>query len=228
MKDYYGILEVNKNASKEIIEKAYKVLAKKYHPDVNQGENKAKAEEKMKLINEAYEILSNDDKRKEYDNELEAEEQEKINKIQNNKAGHNYTSNNQATEYNNEGVHTNRHYTGNIGLREEIQEMLRQSEERQREYQEEQERIYRKYLRSLGYKVKEKWTWKRFIKLLKLILLLFLILFIIWIFPPTHKMIVQTYEENRIIQVLCNSILNILKGIFVGIITFIKSIFAKN
>ena len=46
MKNYYDELEVSKNASKEVIEKVYKVLAKKYHPDMNQGDSKKEAEEK--------------------------------------------------------------------------------------------------------------------------------------------------------------------------------------
>ena len=50
MKNYYEILEVDRNASKEIIEKAYKTLAKKYHPDVQEQNQKKIAEEKMKLI----------------------------------------------------------------------------------------------------------------------------------------------------------------------------------
>ena len=72
MKNYYDELEVNKNASKEVIEKVYKVLAKKYHPDMNQGDAKQEAEEKFKKISEAYEVLSNEEKRKKYDIELEA------------------------------------------------------------------------------------------------------------------------------------------------------------
>lgn len=72
MKNYYDELEVSKNASKEVIEKVYKVLAKKYHPDMNQGDTKQEAEEKFKKISEAYEVLSNEDKRKKYDLELEA------------------------------------------------------------------------------------------------------------------------------------------------------------
>jgi len=67
---YYDILEVSPNASIEVIEKAYRVLAKKYHPDVNPPELRNQAEETMKLLNIAYEILSDDEKRQQYDNEL--------------------------------------------------------------------------------------------------------------------------------------------------------------
>ena len=67
MNTLYEILEVSENASKEVIEKAYRVLAKKYHPDLQTPENKQMAEAKMKQINEAYDILSDELKRKEYD-----------------------------------------------------------------------------------------------------------------------------------------------------------------
>lgn len=71
MKNYYEILEVDIHASKEIIDKAFKVLAKKYHPDTQEENKKVWAESKFKEINEAYEILSNEEKRKEYNTELE-------------------------------------------------------------------------------------------------------------------------------------------------------------
>ena len=66
-KDYYEILEISKNASDEVVEKAYKALVKKYHPDLKEGEEKKQAEDIIKEINEAYEVISNPDKRKEYD-----------------------------------------------------------------------------------------------------------------------------------------------------------------
>ena len=64
-KDYYKILEIDKKANPEEIKKAYRTLAKKYHPDRNQ--NDKKAEEQFKLVNEANEVLSNPEKRKQYD-----------------------------------------------------------------------------------------------------------------------------------------------------------------
>lgn len=73
MKNYYEILEVNKRASKEVIEKAYKVLVKKYHPDVYKGEKQKYAEKKIKEINEAYDILSDEFLKEQYDAELEKE-----------------------------------------------------------------------------------------------------------------------------------------------------------
>ncbi len=64
-KDYYKTLNVSRGASTEDIKKAFRKLARKYHPDVNPGDKKA--EEKFKEINEAYEVLSDPEKRKRYD-----------------------------------------------------------------------------------------------------------------------------------------------------------------
>ena len=64
-KDYYNILGVGRNASEQEIKKAYRRLARKHHPDVNPGDKSAEA--KFKQINEAYEVLSDKDKRQKYD-----------------------------------------------------------------------------------------------------------------------------------------------------------------
>ncbi|NLB71320.1 MAG: DnaJ domain-containing protein [Chloroflexi bacterium] len=63
-KDYYNILGVNKNATSEEIKTAYRNLARQYHPDVNKDPG---AEDKFKEVNEAYQVLSDAEKRKKYD-----------------------------------------------------------------------------------------------------------------------------------------------------------------
>ena len=64
-RDYYEVLGVEKNATADQIKKAYRKLAIKYHPDENPGDKDA--EEKFKEAAEAYEVLSNDEKRAKYD-----------------------------------------------------------------------------------------------------------------------------------------------------------------
>lgn len=65
-RDYYEVLGVNKNATEDELKKAYRKLAKQHHPDANQ-ENKKQAEEKFKEVQEAYEVLSDKQKRQMYD-----------------------------------------------------------------------------------------------------------------------------------------------------------------
>lgn len=64
-RDYYEVLGVNKGASGDEIKKAFRKLSKKYHPDLNPGDKKA--EESFKEVNEAYQVLSDDEKRQRYD-----------------------------------------------------------------------------------------------------------------------------------------------------------------
>lgn len=64
-RDYYEVLGIQKGADASTIKKAYRKMAKKYHPDANPGDKEA--EEKFKEVNEAYEVLSDDQKRAAYD-----------------------------------------------------------------------------------------------------------------------------------------------------------------
>ena len=64
-RDYYEVLGIDKNADDAAIKKAYRQLAKKYHPDMNPGDQEA--EKKFKEASEAYAVLSDPDKRRQYD-----------------------------------------------------------------------------------------------------------------------------------------------------------------
>src|SRR6516225_9309840 len=63
-KDYYEVLDVPRDADQDAIRRAYRKLARKYHPDLNQDTD---AEERFKELGEAYEVLSDPDKRERYD-----------------------------------------------------------------------------------------------------------------------------------------------------------------
>ena len=64
-RDYYEVLGVDKSADEAAIKKAYRVLAKKYHPDMNPGDKEA--EKKFKEASEAYAVLSDPEKKRQYD-----------------------------------------------------------------------------------------------------------------------------------------------------------------
>src|SRR5215216_4715007 len=66
-RDYYAVLGLSRTATPDEIKKAYRRLARQYHPDLHSGSKKAEMEKKFKELNEAHEVLSDPDKRKKYD-----------------------------------------------------------------------------------------------------------------------------------------------------------------
>lgn len=224
MSNLYEILEVSEKASKEVIDKAYHVLVKKYHPDLQQAEEKKNAEEKMKKINEAYEILGNEGKRKEYDISLaEKRRQEKVLEEQ---------KRNQQIQYKQEKMHEE--LENQTYYRNENQNVNRNTDENnnyenarkvQKEVNRTYENAYNNYFRNWVYKIKEPWTLKRFLELLKAIAVFAIIVLVIWIFPPTHKMLMELYENNFIVKGIINIISNIFQGIWNGIINFVIELF---
>ena len=232
METLYDILEVSRKASKEVIEKAYKTLAKKYHPDLQTAENKEIAEKRMKEINEAYDVLSDEQKRKEYDEKLEAEDerkkQEEYINYQNNSGTQNvrYESNMQTSGSDNSGNYSNPNNYSNqdFDWRKAYANLSKKGQRKiMKEVQKEANAEYRKqyedYFRSLGYKIKHKWTFKDFLTVILVIGVLVIIVGVLWLIPPTHEYMINLYNTNLIVKIITDIII----GIFQGIIKFFKN-----
>ena len=208
-KNYYDILEVNKNASPEIIEKAYKTLVKKYHPDLQDNNLKAEYEEKIKLINEAFEVLSNSEKRKNYDLDLKQTEfsvedynnlinenlklKNEINYLKNNLINYKNNINNNINEnlnYNNINKNINNNYSENI--RQKYNEVINKA-------------YYDAYIQDLknrGYKIKYKKTFKEYLKSL-ISLFITIIIFILIFQIPFIK---NYFLNNELIKIFINRV----------------------
>lgn len=226
----YEVLEVSENASAEVIEKAYKVLAKKYHPDLQSEANKKSAENKMKKINEAYDVLGNEEKRKEYDKtleqqrreeklkqemELERQRLEKEEYNQQNQVGSDINNTNET-----ELQRQLREYEKDL-KRKEMQQRQKMQENLNREY----ENAYYNYLRSLGYKVKHRITKENVRDFLIVIVIMIGIIAALWFIPPTHNWMVNFYESNPVLKAIIDLIIGIIRGIFSGIWEFITGLF---
>lgn len=191
--NYYEILQVNKNASNEIIEKAYKILVKKYHPDLQKNNSKKEYEEKIKKINEAYEILSDSEKRKNYDiflknNEISIEEYNKIyneNIILKNEI--NYLKNNYIQLQNNYN-HFNNNFLNNINKNIN-------TPKNNINYN------YYKPKNKIKYKIKD------LIALFITILIILIIFIILWNIPITKNYL----NNNPFFKFIFNYIINIFK-----------------
>lgn len=215
MSNYYEILEVSEKASKEVIEKAYKALAKKYHPDLN-PDNKKEAEQKIKEINEAYEVLIDEHRRSNYDSILHKKRELKKRK----EAYSNNTSNsNEKVERNfedyNKISYSNGYYTDNDdnfyintnNMDEKTKKKLQQK------IQERYLEAYDSYLRERGYKLKYRWTFKRILTLILAIFLVIALLTILFFIPPIHNWCLELYEENIVVRLIGNFIKAIINTI---------------
>lgn len=211
MENYYEILEVSQNASSEIIDKAYKTLAKKYHPDTNSVYKKQWAEEKFKKINEAYEIISNKEKREEYDRELKKREEQYL--IQNedlkikyerlyeqNQILKNKLENLSHKHSNNVGVLSN-----NINeimynnMQEQVNQRVTQSVNKA--YRD----AYIQRMKDYGYRIYHKKTLKERMKdlfsIILAIIVVLIVVLILWQIPSVRNYI----ETNKIFQAFKNA-----------------------
>ncbi len=205
-KNYYDILQVNQNASPEIIEKAYKILAKKYHPDLQEEKNRKQAEEILKEINEAYEVLSNPEKKKEYNLFLENQKQQN-------------ESLNSKVERTDSSIRNNPSNSTSVSKEELLlkqQELLRQQKlqqlqrEKELAYQEQlqqarQKAYYDAYIQDLknrGYKIRYKKTFKDYIRILVTIIVVAAVLYVLWQLPFVQNYFMNLFQQNELLQKL--------------------------
>ena len=205
-KNYYEILEVDQKASNEIIEKAYKTLVKKYHPDLQNSDKQKEYEEKMKLINEAYSVLSDDYKRTTYDQQLQNEiiskqEYQKI--LEENR---NLKQELRHLEQNKTNINNN--------IYQQYQQQTQQSYQQQ--YQEQINRAVNKAyqdayvqdMKNRGYKIKYKHTFKQYKNLIIAIICVILVFILLLQIPPIKRFFVNIYEENIIIKSIVDIFIN--------------------
>ena len=187
MKNYYEILEVDKNASEEVIEKAYKTLAKKYHPDL---QNNSNCQDKMRQINEAYEILSNDFKRREYDEKIKRQSVsiEEYNRI---------IQENNRLKKDLKRVANQREMSQNQERLEEMSIMQRYYEQIKKATKQPQMRYERK---------KTKISLEKIKKIAIYIAILIGIGLVLAIVPFTRKFFINLYNNNVIIKLLVDTI----------------------
>ena len=226
-KNYYEILEIDKNASPEIIEKAYKTLAKKYHPDLQDDAHKKEAEETLKKINEAYETLSNPEKKSIYDQTIESHsiseddyndlyEQNQILKEQlkhtneslNRNSNTQYTQNNfshsqepntRANPIHSQETNNARNYEEDLKRREENLYYQQQLQNaREQAYHD----AYIQDLKNRGYKIRYKKTFKDYVKDFIALVIFVLILVLLWQIPFVKNFFIDFYNNNTFLQSL--------------------------
>lgn len=210
MKNYYEILEVDRNASQEVIEKAYRALAKKYHPDLQQGSNQQEYAEKMKIINQAYDVLSDNFKREQYNQKLQneelqnqaisREEQERI-------MQENYVLKQQLNRMGNNNIQYSQQNVDEgtiINMSRILDQQIRAA--RRQAYHD----AYIQDMKNRGYKIRYKHGLKYYLKLIIALAITVFSLFLIYQIPFVKNFFVNLYNENMIFQ----SIVDIFKNTF--------------
>ena len=209
-KNYYDWLEISRNASPEVVEKAYKALVKKYHPDLQEGENKQQAEEMIKKINEAYSVLSDETKRKQYDETIKEstisrEEYDRLQQELNNMRRQSTTNDN----HNTSNV-TNMQSTENEKQEQDIEYQQRLENARKKAYYD----AYIQDLKRRGYKIRYKKTFKDYLKIFIVIIVVIVLCILLWVIPFTREKLIDFYNSNEIIKWMIDMVINIFKSIF--------------
>lgn len=218
-KTYYDILEVSRYATDEVINRAHKVLVKRYHPDVQKdSESRKKAAEEMVKVNEAYEVLSDKDKKAKYDKNLELEDQRKNMQNASNTYGVYNTNNRRANKNNASNTRKNGQQYANQSMvniqnsqtQEEIERQRRLIEMQGDAIRENMRQQYYNQLRSMGYTIKEPFSWKKAKRIAILIIALIVINFLIFNIPFLANLMSDLEFSNPILAIF----IRILRGIF--------------
>ncbi len=221
--NYYEILEVSTKASPEIIKKAYITLVKKYHPDLQDDSKKEEYENKLKKINEAYEVLSDETKRKKYDLELE-----NLSYIQLEQSNLRNTSNYSpdAKKSNNINSDANEQYSNlndtNSNYKNAYNEDLLKKQknlQQELEYQKQLEYARKKAyhdayiqdLKSRGYKIRYKKTFSDYVRSGISIMLTVFVWFLIWQIPFVQNFFFKLYSDNPFLKIIVDAFFSIFK-----------------
>lgn len=221
--NYYDILEVSPKASPEVIKKAYVTLVKKYHPDLQDDSKKEEYENKLKKINEAYEVLSDETKRKEYDLKLE-----NLSHIQSEQSNSydaiNYSPNVKKTDNVNPNANerysnwnsTNSNYEN--AYNEELlqkQRQLQKELEYQKQLEYAREKAYHdayiQDLKNRGYKIRYKKSFSDYIRSGISIMITVFVLFLIWQIPFVKNFFFKLYLDNPFLKLIIDPFLNMFK-----------------
>ncbi len=205
MENYYEILEISENASQDVIERVYKLLAKKYHPDLN-PDNPKQAEENFKKVSAAYEVLSDVNKRKAYDEKLRAQKAAAL-------ASQQRSASQNQNSYYVPNQNVNSQYSVNEVYSAQQEQILRQ---RQEEMRQRYNDAYIDALRRAGINVVYKKTWKErwgiikalFLTILTMVLLLFIMLQI----PFFRNKMIESYDNSGPFKAIISFLIKKAKG----------------
>ena len=227
-KNYYEILEVDKNASPEIIDKAYRTLAKKYHPDLQDDIHKKEAEETFKIINEAYQTLSNPKQRALYDQKLEDtvvsqdkfDEMYQQNQVLKSKLNdlqqHIYNENTYSQSTNNFNDSTNINddsYNAQNAYQNTQAKQYKRNLEYEQQVNQARQQAYRdayiQDLKNRGYKIKYKKTFSDYVKSFISIIIVLFVLFLLWQIPFVKNYFINLYYTNSLVKAIGDVFINL-------------------
>ena len=222
-KNYYEILEVSTKASPEIIKKAYITLVKKYHPDLQDDSKKEEYENKLKKINEAYEVLSDETKRKKYDLEFEnlchiQSEQSDLHNVGNcspdarksnniNSDANGQYSNPNNTNSNYENAYNEDLLKKQIHLQQELEYQKQLEYARKKAYHD----AYIQDLKNRGYKIRYKKTFSDYVRSGISIMLTIFVWFLIWQIPFVQNFFFKLYSDNPFLKIIVDTFFSIFK-----------------